>query len=99
EILSKKDEVESWVKQIISERKKMAALLDKFPFVLKIYPSDTNFLLVNMHDANGIYSYLIDKGIIVRDRSKVHLCENSLRITIGTSNENETLLNTLKELI
>ncbi len=99
ELLSKKEEVKSWVNQIITERKKMAELLGKFPFVLKIYPSDTNFLLVKMHDANGIYNYLVDEGIIVRDRSKVHLCENSLRITIGTSNENEILINALKQLI
>jgi histidinol-phosphate aminotransferase len=52
-----------------------------------------------MHDAPGIYNYLVEKGIIVRNRSKIHLCDNSLRITIGNSEENEILLNALKELI
>jgi histidinol-phosphate aminotransferase len=52
-----------------------------------------------MHDARGIYNYLVEEGIIVRDRSKVHLCEDSLRITIGSSEENNTLIETLKRLI
>ena len=52
-----------------------------------------------MHDARGIYSYLVEKGIIVRDRSKIHLCDDSLRITIGTFEENEALLQALKDLI
>jgi histidinol-phosphate aminotransferase len=52
-----------------------------------------------MHDARGIYDYLVEEGIIVRDRSKVHLCEDSLRITIGSSEENETLLKALKNLL
>lgn len=99
ELLEQKDTVNKWVKLLIAERKKMAKLFSEFPFVIKVYPSDANFLLVKMHDAKGIYDYLVEKGIIVRDRSKVHLCENSLRITIGSSNENETLLNALKELV
>jgi histidinol-phosphate aminotransferase len=52
-----------------------------------------------MYDARGIYEYLVESGIIVRDRSKIDLCENSLRITIGSSSENETLLHALNELI
>ncbi len=99
ELLEQKDKVENWVKLLIAERKKMAKLLKEFPFVEKIYPSDANFLLVKMHDANGIYNYLVETGIIVRDRSNVHLCENSLRITIGSPTENKTLINTLKKLI
>ncbi len=99
ELLEQKDTVKNWVKLLIAERDKMAKLFNEFPFVVKVYPSDANFLLIKMHDANGIYNYLVETGIIVRDRSKVHLCENSLRITIGTPEENETLINTLKELI
>ncbi|RYZ75144.1 MAG: histidinol-phosphate transaminase, partial [Proteobacteria bacterium] len=64
--------------------------------VLKIFPSDANFILAKTTDAKGIYSFLVGKGIIVRDRSKVELCEGSLRITIGTPAENQTLLETLK---
>jgi histidinol-phosphate aminotransferase len=99
ELLDKKVTVINWVKLLIAEREKMAELLKVFPFVEKVYPSDANFLLIKMHDAKGIYDYLVEEGIIVRDRSKVHLCANSLRITIGSSEENETLLNALKNLI
>lgn len=99
ELLEQKETVENWIKLLIAERDKMAKLFSDFPFVVKVYPSDANFLLIKMHDAKGIYDYLADVGIIVRDRSKIHLCENSLRITIGTPQENETLINTLKELI
>lgn len=99
ELLEEKETVENWVKLLIAEREKMTELLKEFPFVIKVYPSDANFLLIKMYDAKGIYDYLVEKGIIVRDRSKVHLCENSLRITIGSSQENETLLSALKDLI
>lgn len=99
EIIRKKDEIEKWVKFLIAEREKMVVLLNEFPFVIQIFPSDANFLLVKMHDAKGIYDYLVEQGIIVRDRTKIHLCEGSLRITIGSSEENKTLLNALKELL
>jgi histidinol-phosphate aminotransferase len=99
ELIQKYDEMRRWVKLIIAEREKMADLLKDFPFVLKIYPSDANFLLVKMHDAKGIYNYLVERGIIVRDRSKIHLCDESLRITMGTSDENNTLLKALTDLI
>lgn len=98
-LLKQKEQIGKWVKLLIAERNKMARLLGTFPFVVKIYPSDANFLLVKMHDAPGIYDYLVEKGIIVRNRSKIHLCENSLRITIGSSDENEILLKALNELI
>ncbi len=99
ELLNNRDRIEKWIKILIAERKKMTELLTQFPFVVKVYPSDANFLLVKMHDARGIYTYLVERGIIVRDRSKIHLCDDSLRITIGTFEENESLLNALKELI
>ena len=99
ELLGQKEQVNEWVKRLISERIKMADELAKFPFVVQVYPSDANFLLVKMHDARGIYEYLVEEGIIVRDRSKVYLCADSLRITIGSKEENNTLLTTLKNLI
>ena len=98
-LLDKKVTVQKWVKLLIAERDKMEKLLAEFPFVIKVYPSEANFLLVKMHDARGIYNYLVEEGIIVRDRSKVHLCTESLRITIGNSEENESLLSALKKLI
>lgn len=99
ELIENRHKVEKWVKLLIAEREKIKTLISGFPFVVKIFPSDANFILVKMHDARGIYEYLKGKGVIVRDRSKVHLCEDSLRITIGSSDENKHLLNALKELI
>jgi len=99
ELLEQNEQVESWVKLLISERERIAKDLENLPFVVKVYPSDANFLLVKMHDARGIYEYLVEEGIIVRDRSKVHLCDDSLRITIGAENENNILMETLNSLI
>ena len=99
ELLENKEQVDTWIKMLIEEREKMAKYLSKFHFVTKIYPSDANFLLVSMTDARGIYNYLADSGIIVRDRSKIHLCDNSLRITIGTMDEDNVLLQALREYI
>ncbi len=84
------------VKVIKDERKKLAEALAKFPFVKKIYPSDANFLLVKVDNANALYDYLISQKIIVRNRDKVALCKGCLRITVGTPDENQKLLETLK---
>ena len=99
ELTESQEKVGKWVKLIIAEREKMAQLLIEFPFVKTVYLSDANFLLVKMHDARGIYDYLAELGIVVRDRSKIHLCDDSLRITIGNSKENEQLLKALNDLI
>lgn len=71
----------------------------KLECTVKIYKSDANFFLVRVKDALATYSYLVDKGIIVRNRSKVALCGNSLRITVGTVEENNALLDALKQKI
>lgn len=99
ELLEQTEEVKEWVTLLLKERQKVAEKLAALPFVVKVFPSDANFLLVKMHDARGIYNYLVDEGIIVRDRSKVYLCDDSLRITIGTAEENKILLKTLNKLI
>jgi histidinol-phosphate aminotransferase len=99
ELLDNKEQVDIWVKKLIEEREKMTKYLAKLHFVTKIFPSDANFLLVSMNDARGIYNYLVENGIIVRDRSKIHLCDNSLRITIGTMDEDIVLLQALKDYI
>ena len=99
ELLSNKKQLNKWVKIIIGERDKLAILLQQLPFVVEVYPSDANFLLVKMHDANGIHNYLMERGIIVRNRSNVHLCEGSLRITVGSPSENEILIKALNDLI
>lgn len=99
ELLDNLQEKEEWVKIILDERAKMVKKLFKLPFVQVIYPSDANFILVKMHDARGIYEYLTEQKIIVRDRSKVALCDDCLRITIGSPEENKKLRRALKELI
>ncbi|MEL7586969.1 MAG: histidinol-phosphate transaminase [Prolixibacteraceae bacterium] len=99
ELISNEDEKAGWVDLLISERERLAKELAGFPFVVKVYPSDANFLLVKMHDARGIYDFLVERGIIVRDRTKVILCSDSLRMTVGSPEENKILLDTLKSLI
>ncbi len=99
ELLANLQEKEEWVKILLAERAKLVVELTKFPFVQNVYPSDANFILVKMHDARGIYGYLTEQRIIVRDRSKVTLCEDSLRITVGSPEENQRLLEALGELI
>ncbi|HKJ40733.1 MAG TPA: aminotransferase class I/II-fold pyridoxal phosphate-dependent enzyme, partial [Sunxiuqinia sp.] len=99
ELLELETDKQQWVDLLIAEREKLAVQLKSFPFVVKVFPSAANFLLVKMHDARGIYDFLVENGIIVRDRSKVVLCDDSLRITVGKPEENEILLNTLNDLI
>jgi histidinol phosphate aminotransferase apoenzyme (EC 2.6.1.9) len=70
----------------------------KLPFVEKIYPTDANFILVKVEDANSLYKQLADKGVIVRNRNSVSLCAGCLRITVGTDKENEMLIKTLRTL-
>lgn len=97
EALHNLDQVNLWIKQTVSERNKLSTELASMESVLKIYPSDANFILVKTTDPKSIYQFLVSKGIIVRDRSKVELCEGCLRITVGTPIENELLINALKE--
>jgi histidinol-phosphate aminotransferase len=97
EALSNIDQVNSWIKETLLQRDRLVLELKNFDFVLDIYPSDANFILVKTTDANGIYDFLVDKGIIIRNRSKVELCEGCLRITVGTPDENTTLLEELKK--
>ncbi len=96
ELLESAGEMENWVKLLLAERHKLVVELQKISYVEKVWPSDANFLLVKMKNARKVYEFLMKKGIIVRDRSKVLLCEDSLRITVGTENENKILINALK---
>lgn len=89
---------DSWVAEIIAQRDKLAKSLKALSIVDKVYPSDANFLLVRVRDAAATYQYLMDKGIIVRDRSRVTLCYNCIRITVGTPEENDNLIQALKNL-
>ena len=90
------DQVNDWIKETLAQRDKLVLELKHYEFVIDIYPSDANFILVKTTDARGIYNFLVQRGIIVRDRSKVTLCEGCLRITVGTPVENNILLEALK---
>ena len=85
-----------WIKEILEERSSMAVQLESNPFVKEIYPSDANFLLIKVEDPTAVYEFLMNKGIIIRDRSSVPLCGGCLRITIGSKEENRALIIALK---
>ncbi|MBK7666824.1 MAG: histidinol-phosphate transaminase [Sphingobacteriaceae bacterium] len=97
EALSNTNKINDWIKTIVQERELLSVEISKLDFVLKVYPSEANFILIKTKDALAIYNYLTSKQIIIRDRSKVELCEGCLRITVGTKEENQSLLNTLKQ--
>lgn len=97
EILTNVEKKNEWVKILLKERKNLSEKIIKIPSVEKVYPTDANFILVKTKDANRIYEYLIGKGIIVRNRNNVSLCNGCLRITIGSPEENATLLQTMEQ--
>jgi histidinol-phosphate aminotransferase len=88
-------QVNDMILQLVASRKKMEDELARSSSVVRIFPSDANFLLVEFTDAKGMYDYLVKKGIVVRDRSNVLLCENCLRITVGTDAENLQLIDAI----
>ncbi len=94
--LDEKTKIDSWIANMRAERDRLRGSLAKLPFVETIYPSDANFILVRMVDANSIYRHLIEEKIVVRDRSNVSSCAGCLRITIGTELENDRLLEALE---
>ena len=96
--LANVQQVNEWIKTTVVERDRLSVAFEKIAIVKKVYPSDANFILVEVTDALKIYNLLVDNGIIVRDRSKVTLCEGCLRITIGTVEENNQLLTILTQL-
>lgn len=95
--LDREAEKEAWVTDILDQRQILIEALRTLPYVKKIYASDANFVLVKVEDANGKYKTLADQGVIVRNRSSVALCENCLRITIGTKKENQELIEAMKK--
>ena len=90
-------EVDKWVKTLLLERTRLMQAFLELPVCEKVYKTDANFFLAKMTDAQKIYNYLVDQGIIVRNRSRIQLCDNCLRITIGTKNENNELLAALRQ--
>ena len=88
---------EQWVAAILQQREILARELKSFSFIVKVFPSDANFLLVKVDQPREIYQYLVSRKIIIRDRSNASLCDGCLRITVGTPDENARLTEALKE--
>ena len=95
ELLASESQVNFSIEKLLSERGLLEAALKKLPFVQKVYPSDANFILVKTDHPKEIYNFLVEKKIIIRDRSSVALCEGCLRITVGSPAENSLLLEAL----
>jgi histidinol-phosphate aminotransferase len=89
-------QVNDMIKEIVAQRDLLAKDLLAIPIVQKIYPSDANFLLMQVTEPKPLYKYLLEKGIVVRDRSSVELCAGCLRITVGTPAENVSVVNAIK---
>jgi histidinol-phosphate aminotransferase len=90
--------VEQWINILLQERGRTMEAFGELPICEKIYPTDANFFLAKVKDAQKTYDYLVDKGIIVRNRTRVSLCNNCLRVTIGTREENNELLGALRDM-
>jgi histidinol-phosphate aminotransferase len=90
-------QVNDMIKELVQMRVALKGVFEKLPFVQKVYPSDANFLLVKVDDAKALYSYFLSRGIVVRDRSNVKLCDNCLRITVGTEEENTELVEAMAD--
>ena len=98
ERLNDLDGVKQEVSSILEQRSLLAKELSQIPFIKEVYPSDANFLLAKVDDANQRYSQLIKRGIVVRNRTNQLLCDNCLRFTIGTEEENKLLVKILNQL-
>lgn len=96
-MLNEREDVEKWVLILLQERARLMQAFQDLPVCKKVYASDANFFLAKMTDAQAIYDYLVNKGIIVRNRTRVSLCQDCLRITVGTKTENSELLGALRQ--
>ena len=92
-------QVNDMIRELVDMRDALAEVLAQAPGVEKVYPSDANFILVKINEARKVYDFLLTKAIVVRDRSKVKLCEDCLRITVGTERENTDLVEALQEWV
>jgi histidinol-phosphate aminotransferase len=97
--LEEVDQVNEMIRELVKMRKALIEVFQNIPTVEKVYPSDANFILVKIKDARKIYEFLLTKGIVVRDRSKVKLCDNCLRITVGAEEENTLLVDAMIEYV
>jgi histidinol-phosphate aminotransferase len=92
-------QVNDMIQHLVEMRIALAEVIESMPYVEKVYPSDTNFLLVKIPHASDMYRYLCSKGIIVRDRSSLPNCADSVRITVGNEQENTVLIDAMAEWI
>ena len=90
-------EVDKWVRILLDERTRLMQAFTELPIVQEVFPTDANFFLARMTDAQAIYDYLVNEGVIVRNRTRVQLCQNCLRITIGSHSENNELIGALRK--
>ncbi len=97
EALQHTETVNDWIRTAVEERKRLANRLSQFSFVEKVFPSDANFLLIKVSDANALYSFLAQNEVVVRNRNKEPQCEGCLRITVGTPEENNILIELLEK--
>ena len=98
EMLSDPYEIDKWVKMLLQERSRLMQAFAELPVCQQIFPTDANFFLARVTDAQKIYDYLVERGIIVRNRSRIQLCQNCLRITIGNRSENNELIAALRQM-
>ncbi len=99
DLVNKHQQIKDWVDILLQERSRLQKELSELSCVEKIYPTDSNFILVKVCDADGIYNSLVNKGIIVRNRHKISLCLNCLRITVGTKEENDELIRIMQTMM
>lgn len=99
EILSDPFEVEQWIDVLLAERDRIIKAFSELSCCQLVYPTDANFFLAKMNNAQEIYEYLVGRGIIVRNRTRVQLCANCLRVTIGSKKENTALIAALRQYI
>lgn len=95
--LEQRVEVHDWVRILLQERSNTMEAFRLLPICEQVYPTDANFFLARMTDAQAIYDYLVERGIIVRNRTRIHLCNNCLRVTIGSKAENTELIAALRQ--
>ena len=97
-LLQQPEKIKAWVDVLLEERARVMKEIEQLPCCIRVFPTDANFFLAKVYEATAIYNYLVGEGIIVRNRTNVALCNDCLRITIGTKEENDALLETLKKI-
>ena len=98
-VLQHPEQIKEWVNTLLEERTRVMEEFVKLPCCVRVFPTDANFFLAKVYEATQIYNYLVSEGIIVRNRTNVALCNDCLRITIGTKEENEALLDALRKVV